>query len=80
MRTSRRARKRVYGFTLAPMSVANYETLITAVATAIVPVTGEALNNATINAIVEVTGGAWISDLTQALHHTRTATLTVTEV
>lgn len=80
LRTSRRARKRVYGFTLGPMSVAQHETLNTAVALAPVPVLGDALNGATITAIVEITGVAFLSNLDEARFHKRIVQVTVSEV
>jgi hypothetical protein len=80
LRTTRRARKRVYNFTLAPLSVTAYETLITNVATSVVSVTGDALDGAAISALVDVNSGAFIDDLTAVRFHQRIAQITVREV
>jgi hypothetical protein len=80
LRSSRRARKRTWGFTLAPMDVATSETLVTAVAVAPVAVTGDAINGAAITAIVEVTAMPFLANLDATHSHLRVPQITVSEV
>ena len=77
LRTSKRARKFVGVFTLAPMSEADYQTLLAAIPVGtFVTVGGDALP-APITAEVEVTRAAYVKD---GLGFMRTPTLAVTEV
>lgn len=80
LRVTRRVRKRVYGFVLAPMPVATYEQLVADVATAIVPVTGDAVNGGAFQAVVDVTNGVFVSDMSQPHYHQRSAAIVISEV
>ena len=80
MRSTRRLRKRVYGFTLGPMARSTYEQLVLNVGIPIVTVTGDALNGASFSAIVDVEQGTLVDDLTAPRYHQMTANVTITEV